>query len=76
MFNAGGEIELFKRQLVKTRGVASLFGEARFTADLYYAVGAEQVGRPDVNESDRIAWVAIDDALKMIERGEIVGAAT
>ena len=44
--------------------------------DLYYAVGAEQVGRPDANESDRIAWVAIDDALKMIERGEIVGAAT
>jgi hypothetical protein len=35
-----------------------------------------QVGRPDINESDRIAWVAIDDAVKMIERGEIVGAAT
>jgi 8-oxo-dGTP pyrophosphatase MutT (NUDIX family) len=53
-----------------------MIGNADSPQDLYYAVGAEQVGRPDINESDRIAWVAIDDALKMIERGEIVGAAT
>lgn len=53
-----------------------MIGNADSPQDLYYAIGAEQVGRPDINESDRIAWVAIDDALKMIERGEIVGAAT
>ena len=53
-----------------------MIGNADSPQELYYAVGAEQVGRPDINESDRVAWVAIDDALKMIERGEIVGAAT
>jgi hypothetical protein len=53
-----------------------MIGNADSPQDLYYAVGAEQVGRPDINETDRIAWIAIDDALKMIERGEIVGAAT
>ena len=53
-----------------------MIGNADSPQDLYYTVGAVQVGRPDINESDRIAWVAIDDAVKMIERGEIVGAAT
>ena len=53
-----------------------MIGNADSPQELYYAVGAEQVGRPDINESNRIAWIAIDDALKMIERGEIVGAAT
>jgi hypothetical protein len=53
-----------------------MIGNADAPQDLYYTVGAEQVGQPDFNESDRIAWVSLDDAVKMIERGEIVGAAT
>jgi 8-oxo-dGTP pyrophosphatase MutT (NUDIX family) len=53
-----------------------MIGNGDAPQDLYYAVGAEHVGRPDINETDRVAWVALDDAAKMIERGEIVGAAT
>jgi 8-oxo-dGDP phosphatase len=36
-----------------------MIGNADSPQDLYYAVGAERVVRPDVNESDRIAWIAI-----------------
>jgi 8-oxo-dGTP pyrophosphatase MutT (NUDIX family) len=53
-----------------------MIGNGDAPQDLYYVVGAEHVGRPDANKSDRIAWVPLDDAAKMIERGEIVGAAT
>jgi 8-oxo-dGTP pyrophosphatase MutT (NUDIX family) len=53
-----------------------MIGNGDAPQDLYYVVGAEHVGRPDLNETNRIAWVALDDAEKMIERGEIVGAAT
>ena len=53
-----------------------MIGNGDAPQDLYYAVGAEHVGSPDINETDRIAWVALDDAAKMIERGEIAGAAT
>ena len=53
-----------------------MIGNGDAPQDLYYAAGAEHVGRPDQNETNRIAWVALDDAEKMIARGEIVGAAT
>ena len=78
---AGREVEeetgwrpLARPELVMT--FQPMIGNADAPQDLYYTVGAEQVGQPDINESDRIAWVALDDAVKMIERGEIVGAAT
>lgn len=31
---------------------------------------------PDINEAEMIRWVALDEAMRMIDRGEIVGAAT
>jgi 8-oxo-dGDP phosphatase len=53
-----------------------MIGNGEAPQDLYYVSGAEHVGRPDLNESNRVAWVTLDDAEKMIGRGEIVGAAT
>jgi hypothetical protein len=36
-----------------------MIGNADSPQDLYYAVGAERAGRPDINETDRIAWIAM-----------------
>ncbi|AHH21447.1 putative hydrolase, NUDIX family [Nocardia nova SH22a] len=45
--------------------------------EVYLARGADLTDtRPDVNEAETIRWVPLDDAVRMIERGEIVGAAT
>ncbi len=44
---------------------------------LYLARGAEDTGAaPDVNESQRIAWIPLDEALDRVAKGEIVGAAS
>ena len=48
-----------------------MIGNGDALQDLYYAAGAEHVGRPDQNETNRIAWVALDDAEKMIARGDL-----
>ncbi len=32
--------------------------------------------RPDINEAETIRWVSLGKAVEMIDRGEIVGAAT
>ena len=53
-----------------------MIGNGDAPQDLYYATGAKHVGQTDINETNRIAWVALDNAAKMIERSEIVGAAT
>ncbi|GGL11139.1 NUDIX domain-containing protein [Nocardia jinanensis] len=45
--------------------------------DIYLAHGADLTDtRPDINETEMIRWVALDEAMRMIDRGEIVGAAT
>ncbi|MGW5517739.1 NUDIX domain-containing protein [Nocardia africana] len=45
--------------------------------EVYLSQGAELTDTaPDVNEAEIIRWVPLDEAAKMIERGEIVGAAT
>ncbi|WP_249645517.1 hypothetical protein [Nocardia sputi] len=31
--------------------------------------------RPDVNEAEDMRWFSLDEAVRMIERGEILGAA-
>ncbi|WP_280400858.1 hypothetical protein [Nocardia carnea] len=31
---------------------------------------------PDINEAETIRWVPLDEAVEMISRGEVVGAAT
>ena len=53
-----------------------MIGNGDAPQDLYYVSGAEHVGRPDLNESNRVAWVALDEAEKMIGRRADVGAAT
>jgi hypothetical protein len=41
------------------------------------AHGAEHVGDPpDVNEAERVEWVAMNSVLERIRRGEIVGSAS
>ena len=38
----------------------------------------ERGGRepPDINEAEDVRWFSLDEAVAMIDRGEIVGAAT
>jgi 8-oxo-dGTP pyrophosphatase MutT (NUDIX family) len=51
-------------------------GSADAPQDLYVARGADLVGEPEGNEAEAVRWVPIDDAREMIQRGEILGAAT
>jgi 8-oxo-dGTP pyrophosphatase MutT (NUDIX family) len=51
-----------------------MIGNADSPQDIYYAKGAVEVGRTDVNETARIAWLPLDKAAQMITTGEIVGA--
>ncbi len=45
--------------------------------EIYLARGAELTDtRPDINEAEAIRWAPLDEAVEMIDRGEIVGAAT
>ncbi|MFI9533025.1 hypothetical protein ACIG56_07260 [Nocardia fusca] len=45
--------------------------------DIYLAHGADLTATgPDINEAEMIRWVALDEAVRMIDRGEIVGAAS
>lgn len=45
--------------------------------EIYLARGAELTDTtPDINEAEDLRWTPIDDAVAMIDRGEIVGAAT
>lgn len=44
---------------------------------VYLARNADLVSKtPDINEAERVDWIPLDTAAQMIERGEIVGAAT
>jgi 8-oxo-dGDP phosphatase len=51
-----------------------MIGNADSPQDLYYAKGAVEVGRPDINETERVAWLSLDDAVRMVKTGEIAGA--
>src|SRR5215472_4683852 len=51
-----------------------MIGNADSPQDLYLAKGAVEVGRPDINETERIAWIPLDEAARMIKDGEIAGA--
>lgn len=45
--------------------------------DVYLARGADPTGTaPDVNEAEQMRWVSLPEAVNMIDRGDIVGAAT
>ncbi|MBF6176120.1 NUDIX hydrolase [Nocardia blacklockiae] len=44
---------------------------------IYLARGAESTDMvPDANEAEDIRWIPLEEAVAMIDRGEIVGAAT
>lgn len=51
-----------------------MIGNADSPQDLYFAKGAVEVGLPDTNETERVAWVPLDKAVGMIKSGEIAGA--
>jgi 8-oxo-dGTP pyrophosphatase MutT (NUDIX family) len=51
-----------------------MIGNADSPQDLYLARGAVEVGRPDINETEQVAWVPLDKAAGMIKTGEIAGA--
>ena len=51
-----------------------MIGNADSPQDLYFVNGAVEVGRPDSNETARIAWMPLREALRMIKEGEIAGA--
>jgi 8-oxo-dGTP pyrophosphatase MutT (NUDIX family) len=43
---------------------------------VYLAWGADPTGAPpDLNETEQVAWFPLTEAVKMIDRGEIVGGA-
>jgi 8-oxo-dGTP pyrophosphatase MutT (NUDIX family) len=45
--------------------------------EIYLARGADLTdNRPDVNEAEDMRWLSLDEAVRMIERGEVLGAAT
>lgn len=45
--------------------------------EIYLACGADLTeAQPDINEAEDIRWFPLDEAVQMIGRGEIVGAAT
>ncbi|MFI2711225.1 NUDIX hydrolase [Micromonospora sp. NPDC018662] len=44
---------------------------------LFLARQAEHIGTPvDVNEAEQVAWIPLDEAYRLVARGEIVGAGT
>ncbi|SCG55715.1 ADP-ribose pyrophosphatase YjhB, NUDIX family [Micromonospora echinaurantiaca] len=44
---------------------------------LFLARKAEYIGAPvDVNEAERVAWIPLEEARRLVSRGEIVGAGT
>ncbi|MGX1806080.1 NUDIX hydrolase [Nocardia sp. NPDC055321] len=44
---------------------------------IYLARGADPTDtKPDINEAEDIRWIPLEEAAAMIERGEIIGAAT
>ncbi|MGI5522054.1 NUDIX hydrolase [Micromonospora sp. CA-259024] len=44
---------------------------------LFLARNAEHTGAPvDVNETERVAWIPLDEARHLVSQGEIVGAGT
>ncbi|QIS01151.1 NUDIX domain-containing protein [Nocardia brasiliensis] len=45
--------------------------------EIYLARGADLTDTPpDINEAEDIRWIPLEEAVAMIDRGEIVGAAT
>ena len=45
--------------------------------EIYLARGADRAATdPDVNEAEEVCWVPLAEAVDMIDRGEILGAAT
>jgi 8-oxo-dGTP pyrophosphatase MutT (NUDIX family) len=53
-----------------------VIGSADAPQDIYVARGADLVGEPEIDEAEAVRWVPVAEARKMIERGEILGAAT
>jgi 8-oxo-dGDP phosphatase len=54
-----------------------MIGNADSENQLFLASGTTYVGgRHDVNEADRVEWVALDAAFDLIAKGEIVGSAS
>jgi 8-oxo-dGTP pyrophosphatase MutT (NUDIX family) len=51
-----------------------MIGNADSPQDLYFVDGATEVGRPDANETERVAWIPLEKAVDMIKSGEIAGA--
>ncbi|MQY07501.1 Methanol dehydrogenase activator [Actinomadura sp. RB68] len=53
-----------------------MIGSADAPQDLYLARGADLVGEPHVDEAEAVRWVPLGEAQRLIQQGEIVGAAT
>ncbi len=53
-----------------------MIGNADFPQDVFLGRGAVQVGEPEADETAQVQWVALDEALAMIGRGDILGAMT
>ena len=51
-------------------------GSADAAQDVYVARSADLVGEPEIDEAEAVRWVPIEEAQEMIQRGEIMGAAT
>ncbi len=44
---------------------------------LFLAREAEHIGAPvDVNETERVAWIPLEEARRLVSEGEIMGAGT
>jgi 8-oxo-dGTP pyrophosphatase MutT (NUDIX family) len=53
-----------------------IVGSADCPQDIFVSHGARLVGKPDMNESEAVRWIALTSVPGMIAGGEIVGSAT
>lgn len=54
-----------------------MIGIADHECHVFLATGVRQTtSAPDINEAEVVAWIPLDEASKMLESGEIVGAAS
>jgi hypothetical protein len=60
----------------QTRSDWPMIGSADAPQAIYLGHGADQVGDPEIDEAEVVRWVPISEAQAMINRGEIIGAAT
>jgi 8-oxo-dGTP pyrophosphatase MutT (NUDIX family) len=64
------------RRLEYVLSCQPMIGNADYPQDLYLAHGAELAGEPEIDETAKVGWVALDETPSMIASEDILGAIT